>query len=113
MVTDDPVATNPNHYRTLWENDYVRVLEYLDEPGDKTTPHDHPNTVMVTLSSFSRALSAGDRVFHTELPSGEAVWIPAQRHAGENTGTTTTHSILIELKGDSAGEAGSALGPHP
>lgn len=58
MITDDPTLTNPNHYRTLWENEHVRVLEYTDEPGDKTTPHDHPNSVMVTLSDFSRRLSA-------------------------------------------------------
>lgn len=113
MVTDDPTLTNPDHYRTLWENDFVRVLEYTDEPGDRTTPHDHPNSVMVTLSDFSRRLSAGDRVFDTTLPSGQAVWLAAQRHSGENTGTTPTHTILIELKGDAAGEADpSTLGPR-
>ncbi len=113
MITDDPTLTNPDHYRTLWENDFVRVLEYTDEPGDQTTPHDHPNSVMVTLSDFSRRLSAGDRVFDTALTSGQAVWLPAQRHSGQNTGTTPTHSILIELKGDAAGEQDSAvLGPR-
>ncbi len=113
MITDDPTLTNPDHYRTLWENDFVRVLEYTDEPGDQTTPHDHPNSVMVTLSDFSRRLSAGDRVFDTALPAGQAVWIPAQRHSGENTGTTPTHTILVELKGDAAGEMNPAtLGPR-
>lgn len=114
MVTDDPTTTNPDHYRTLWENEFVRVLEYLDEPGDRTAPHDHPNSVMVTLSSFSRRLSAGGREFETELPAGQAVWIPAQRHFGENTGETPTHTIFVELKGASAGEAsGGVLGPAP
>ena len=113
MITDDPTLTNPDHYRTLWENDFVRVLEYTDEPGEQTTPHDHPNSVMVTLSDFSRRLSAGDRVFDTALTSGQAVWLPAQRHSGQNTGTTPTHSILIELKGDAAGEQDPAvLGPR-
>lgn len=115
MITDDPTLTNPDHYRTLWENEHVRVLEYTDAPGDKTTPHDHPNSVMVTLSDFSRRLSAGERTFDTALTSGQAVWIPAQRHSGENTGTTPTHTILVELKGDAAGEPmASTLGPeHP
>ncbi|GEB94914.1 cupin domain-containing protein [Microbacterium lacticum] len=113
MITDDPTLTNPDHYRTLWENEFVRVLEYTDEPGDSTTPHDHPNTVMVTLSSFSRRLSAGERTFDTQLPAGKAVWIAAQRHSGRNTGDTPTHTILVELKGVSAGDAGSgALGPQ-
>lgn len=113
MVNDDPVITNPDHYRTLWENEHVRVLEYTDVPGDATTPHDHPNSVMVTLSDFSRRLSAGDRVFDTRLPAGAAVWIPAQRHSGENTGGTPTHTILVELKGEAAGVAhGTTLGPE-
>ncbi|CAN7209699.1 cytoplasmic protein [Microbacterium foliorum] len=113
MITDDPTLTNPDHYRTLWENEFVRVLEYTDEPGDQTTPHDHPNSVMVTLSDFSRRLSAGECTFDTSLPSGQAVWIPAQRHSGENTGTTPTHTILVELKGDAAGEADAGtLGPR-
>lgn len=112
MVNDDPTLTNPDHYRTLWENEHVRVLEYTDVPGDATTPHDHPNSVMVTLSAFARRLSAGDRVFDTQLPAGAAVWIPAQRHSGENTGSTPTHTILVELKGEAAGEAQSTtLGP--
>ena len=113
MITDDPTLTNPDHYRTLWENDFVRVLEYTDEPGDATTPHDHPNSVMITLSDFSRRLSAGERTFDTSLVAGQAVWLAAQRHSGENTGTTPTHTILVELKGDAAGEIDAgALGPR-
>ena len=55
----DPVETNPDHYRVVFENDRVRVLEYTDRPGDRTTPHEHPDSVMHTLSSFRRRLSAG------------------------------------------------------
>jgi hypothetical protein len=29
-------------------------------------------------------------------------WLPAQTHAGENTGTTGTHVLFIELKGGGA-----------
>ena len=106
MTTHDPTVTNPDFYRTLWENDLVRVLEYSDVPGDHTSPHDHPNSVMITLSAFTRRLASGDREFVTTLPSGQAVWLPAQRHSGENIGETPTHTILIELKGDAAGSIG-------
>lgn len=40
-MTLDPVASNPTHYSVIFENDRVRVLDYLDAPGDKTTPHEH------------------------------------------------------------------------
>jgi quercetin dioxygenase-like cupin family protein len=113
MSDDDPIVTNPDHYRLLWENDFVRVLEYTDEPGTRTTAHEHPNSVMVTLSSFRRRLSAGGREFETELPFGAAVWLPAQRHFGENIGDTPTHTVLVELKGAAAGEiSDTALGPR-
>jgi hypothetical protein len=35
-MTADPVASNPEHYRVVYENDRVRVLEYRDQPGDRT-----------------------------------------------------------------------------
>jgi len=52
MITDDPITTNPQHYRLLWENEFVRVLEYFDSAGVQTVAHEHPNSVMITLSAF-------------------------------------------------------------
>ena len=113
MTSQDPTITNPDFYRTLWENDLVRVLEYNDEPGAQTTPHEHPNSVMVTLTGFSRRLSAGGREFDVSLDAGQAVWLPAQRHSGHNTGETATRTILVELKGEAAGVPGeTTLGPR-
>ena len=57
-VSDDPVATNPELYSVVFENERVRVLEYRDRPGDRTLPHRHPDSVMLTLSSFRRRLFA-------------------------------------------------------
>jgi hypothetical protein len=111
MTHDDPVTTNPDHYRVLWENERVRVLDYLDEPGEATTPHDHPDTVMVTLTDFRRRLVSGDNEVDVELQSDRAVWLPAQRHAGINIGDTATHTILIELKGENRVVHSPALGP--
>lgn len=94
----DPVVTNPEVYRVVFENERVRVLEYKDKPGDKTVPHSHPDSVMVTLSSFRRRLSGHGNDVDVELPAGLARWLPAQAHAGENIGDTGTHTLFIELK---------------
>ena len=101
-MTLDPVETNPAHYSTVFENDRVRVLEYRDAPGESTTPHDHPDSVMCTLSTVTRRLSSGDATFEVRLPAGAAVWLPAQRHPGQNIGDGETHVMLIELKGGGA-----------
>ncbi|AEI11218.1 hypothetical protein [Cellulomonas gilvus] len=114
MATDDPIASNPEYDRVLWENEFVRVLEYTDSPGVQTVAHEHPNSVMITLSAFDRRLSSGERTRDVSLPAGQAVWLPAQRHSGHNTGTTPTHAIFVELKGDAAGTPSQAIvGPGP
>ena len=96
-MSTDPVETNPDAYRVVFENERVRVLEYADEPGHRSEPHSHPDSVMVTLSSFRRRLSRGDTSFETELPAGVAMWLPAQSHWGENIGDTGTRAIFVEL----------------
>jgi quercetin dioxygenase-like cupin family protein len=107
----DPVETNPQHYRVAFENDRVRVLEYTDRPGDRTTPHAHPDSVMITLSSYRRRLQAGDRRRDVDLAQGAAHWLPAQQHAGENIGDTPTHAVFVELKGAPSPSEGGYLGP--
>jgi hypothetical protein len=111
----DPVITNPDLYRVVMENDRVRVLEYRDRPGERTTPHGHPDSVMVTLSSFRRRLVGGGREVDVELATGTTRWLAAQEHSGENIGDTATHVIFVELKeprtdGD-AGPSEGELGP--
>lgn len=107
----DPTTTNPDLYRVLWENEDVRILEYEDQPGDETTPHEHPNTVMVTLTEFRRRLSTATDAREVALPSGTAVWLPAQIHSGANIGDTPTHTILVELKKSAPNEQPTLLGP--
>jgi len=97
-MSDDPTESNPDLYRVLFENERVRVLEYRDVPGDRTTPHSHPDSVMVTLADFDRKLMTGDQEREVSLTAGRATWMPAQSHAGENVGTTPSHSIFVELK---------------
>ena len=94
----DPIETNPENYKVVFENDQVRVLEYSDHPGQMTNPHQHPDSVMYTLSSFSRRLHANGTTRDIDVEVGTTGWLPAQIHAGENIGQTDTHAIFIELK---------------
>lgn len=94
----DPVQTDPTLYHLLFENDRVRVLEYRDRPGDATHPHAHPDSVMVTLTSFRRRLWSGGKEVEIELAPFQARWVGAQEHSGMNIGDSETHSIFVELK---------------
>ena len=94
----DPVTTNPTLYRVVMENERVRVLEYRDRPGDRSVRHSHPDSVMITLSSFRRRLVGDGQAVEVELTAGTTRWLAAQEHHGENTGDTETHVVFVELK---------------
>ena len=109
----DPTETDPDKYSVVFENERVRVLAYRDEPGARTSPHEHPDSVMITLSGFDRRLvGAGGESRDVTLEPAQVRWLDAQTHSGENIGETPTHVVFVELKdgGSDPGEA-SALGP--
>lgn len=113
MDSPDPAVSNRDLYTVVFENDRVRVLEYRDRPGDRTTPHAHPDSIMYTLSSFSRKLRSEGAEREVQLGAGAVGWLPAQVHSGENIGDTETHVIFVELK-DAAGsgQGRAPLGPE-
>jgi hypothetical protein len=97
-MSSDPAVTDPDKYKVVFENERVRVLEYRDRPGDRTSPHHHPDSVMYTLSSFERRLVHGERETDVQMEAGRAGWLSEQDHAGENIGSTDTHVLFVELK---------------
>jgi quercetin dioxygenase-like cupin family protein len=108
----DPTQTDPDKYRVVFENERVRVLEYRDEPGQQTSAHEHPDSVMVTMSGFDRRLIAeGGETRDVTLERGVVRWLDAQTHSGENIGTTPTHVFFVELKEPTEREGAGRLGP--
>lgn len=107
----DPTVTDPDKYVIVFENERVRVLEYQDAPGARTSPHSHPDSVMITLSGFERRLTVGDQSRQVALEPGDVRWLDAQTHYGENVGTTPSHALFVELKGATGTAAPSNLGP--
>ena len=112
-MTTDPACTDPDKYQVIFENDRVRVLEYRDLPGDKTHPHQHPGSIMYTLSAFRRRLHGGQGTRDVVMEPGQAHWLPAQAHAGENIGTTPSHVLLVELKEEAATSPAAMPEPSP
>ncbi len=94
----DPTETDPDKYKVVFENERFRVLEYRDRPGDRTSPHRHPDSVMFTLSTFERRLLHNGEQRDVKLDSGRVNWLAAQEHSGENIGSTETHVLFVELK---------------
>jgi hypothetical protein len=106
LVAQDPLQTDPDKYKLVLQNERVRVLEYRDKPGDKTTRHTHRDFVLHALSSFKRRLTFADgRTMERSFSVGETLWMQAQSHIGENIGDTDTHVLLVELMESPAGKS--------
>ena len=98
-LSRDPVVTDGDKYEVVLENDRVRVLEYRDSPGGRTSPHHHSDFVLCALSAFRRRFVLADgREVVRDVRPGEVAWSQAQSHIGENVGTTDTHVLIVELK---------------
>ena len=94
----DPVVTDGDKYKLVLENERVRVLEYRDSPGQRTSPH-YPDYVLCALSAFKRRLALSEgRTAIIEVQPGQVAWGKAQSHIRENIGDTETHVLIIELK---------------
>ena len=99
LWAQDPVQTNPEKYKVLLENDRVRVLDYQDNPGEKTAMHHHPDSILYALSSFTRKLTLGNgKSMRRDFKAGDCLWMKAHSHIAENIGKSPTHLLIIELK---------------
>lgn len=99
VAAPDAATTDPDKYHVVLENEHVRVLDYTDRPGQKTSLHHHPDFVLHALGPFERRLHFADGTSRVvSFHGGETVFMPAQTHAGENIGTTDTRVLIVELK---------------
>jgi quercetin dioxygenase-like cupin family protein len=95
----DPVKVDPAHYRVMFENAHMRVLEYRDKPGDKAPMHSHPAymTYVTGTGRVKDTLPNGDsRV--DEIAGSEFDCLPPTTHAGQNVGNTPIQELLVEFK---------------
>jgi len=95
----DPVETDPDKYKVIFENERVRVFDYTDKPGDKTKLHHHKAFVLYALGPFKRRIHfENGKTADREFKGGEILWNDEQSHIGENIGETETHVLIVELK---------------
>jgi len=95
----DALLVAPNVYKVVFENERVRVLGFVTEPGQKWPLHAHPDSVAVSLSEYDvRNVIPGNAPTERHSKLGDVRWIPATSHIGENSGSTQMRGLIIELK---------------
>ena len=99
MAYIDPVKVSPNNYKSLFENDQVRVLEMNLRVGEADEMHSHPSETVYFIkgSKVKIRLPDGGAV-EAELPDGHVMWHEEWTHKVENIGTSDIKAIIVEAK---------------
>lgn len=98
----DAARVMPRAYRVAFENDKVRVLEFVGRPGMGVCGegmHSHPAHLTVVMSDWQgRAITPDGAVVGRDKKAGDVFWSEAETHKVENTGKTNSRVMIIELK---------------
>lgn len=83
------------------ENERVRVVEYVLQPGVPMGAHGHPrDRVEITLAGSRVRVTAGGRSSETEEKEGSITWSKgsSEVHDVVNIGKTPLRALHVELK---------------
>ena len=93
------LPTPEKQAKVLFENDQVRILRYVYQPGEKGQIHSHPDNVGIPLSDgHLRITSVEGKTTESTAKAGDAKFRPAFQHAVENIGDKPYEGIIVELK---------------
>ena len=105
-LAQDAVKADPAHYKVVFENPSVRVLKIGYAPGEKSTMHQHPDSIVIPLSASKVRFTLPDgKTEDNDLASESAMYTPAGTHNPTNIGTGPIDALLIEFKTAAPGTA--------
>jgi mannose-6-phosphate isomerase-like protein (cupin superfamily) len=101
VLAQDVTAVAANHYKVLFENQYVRVLKCTMAPGEKDPEHVHAAGVYyITGGGALTYTPEGGKTETEQAKAGDCMWSDAEGpHTSENSGKTPLSWILVEVKG--------------
>ena len=95
----DPIKIDPEYHSVMFENQYVRAIRTVLEPGIKSPLHEHPHYVVVYLTELHTTMKLGDgREVDNPRRKGEIGWRDYMKHETLNIGKETAAEIQVELK---------------
>jgi beta-alanine degradation protein BauB len=100
-LAQDPVKIMPKNYRVAFENDMVRVLEYINRPGMGpcgTGLHYHPRHVDIFLTDFRSRLTLDGNARMGQVKAGDVKWYEAETHEVENIDKSASRMFMVEIK---------------
>ena len=99
-------TTHQANATVQFENDYVKVTEFMLKPGDKIPSHEGGLRAVYALSEYKIKWTEGDQVSEKEWQKGDVHWHDAIEHAVENIGDTDASYVVVTRKELALPEAG-------
>lgn len=96
----DPVPVSPDRYRVLVDNNDVRVVEYVLQPGQRDEWHTRPARVSYVMSGGTLRITRADgtSVVADERQGTAQLMSTSGRHYATNIGKTPVRIVLTEVK---------------
>jgi quercetin dioxygenase-like cupin family protein len=106
VIAQDAMRVDPAHYTLIVENATVRVLKISYGPGEKSTMHQHPDSIVIPLTASKVRFTLPDGTAQdADMASESGTYSPAGSHNPANVGTGRTDAVLVEFKGTAPGTA--------
>jgi beta-alanine degradation protein BauB len=95
----DPVNVDPQHFRTIFENEQLRVLHLSIGPRAETEDVQFSAGALITLQD-SRTISTwrDGKIRDDQRAAGSVSWEQSGLHSIKNMGDKPVDSLLLELK---------------
>ncbi|HXH90555.1 MAG TPA: cupin domain-containing protein [Thermoanaerobaculia bacterium] len=98
-TAQDAATVTPKVVKVKLENEHVRVLDFMSEPGDKEDWHFHPAFVVYVVTGGTLRITTPDgKSEDVVFKAGDILYREPRTHRTENIGKTTLHAIIVELK---------------
>ncbi|HLZ39757.1 MAG TPA: hypothetical protein VKQ11_02270 [Candidatus Sulfotelmatobacter sp.] len=98
-LAQDPTKVEPKHYKFDFENEHVQVVSVYYGAHEKSSMHEHPGGVVVSLTAAHlRFTDENGKVREVYSKPGESRWYPPFKHKVENLGDTPYEAVYIGIK---------------
>lgn len=110
-VAEDIAAAAPTHVRTLFENDFVRLLEVTLQPQEGLPVHRGGDRVVYSLGDYRLRFVEESTDEEARWEEGDVHWHDADEHSVANVGTETARFLVVERRASAVG--GGVVAPDP
>lgn len=99
---EDPVTATPEMYKILHENEQIRVLEVIYQPGQRENWHGHPRYFVYVVDPGDGKIKIENdkgEIHEYDLKVGQNLLTgPVEKHRGMNPGSSPIRLVAVELK---------------